>query len=59
MHHDHIVEWLNNRLERHRDLFEVTTFSDPVLSLLAFSARINRPLAVPPRHATALPGGTP
>lgn len=45
MHHDHLVEWLNGVLGRHRDLFEVTNFADPVLSLLALAARINRPLA--------------
>ncbi len=52
IHHDHMVEWLNNTLGRHRDLFEVTSFSDPVLSLLALAARIDRPLAAPPRKTT-------
>ncbi len=40
-----MVEWLNQVVERHRDLFEITIFSDPVLSLLALASRIGQPLA--------------
>lgn len=45
IHHRHMVEWLNQVVERHRDLFEITIFSDPVLSLLALASRIGQPLA--------------
>ncbi len=45
--HDHIVDWLNAVLARHRELFEVTTHSDPVLSLLALSSLVGHPLAAP------------
>ncbi len=43
--HDHVVDWLNGVLARHRELFEITTHSDPVLSLLALSSRVGHPLA--------------
>ncbi len=43
--HDHVVDWLNGLLARHRELLEITTHSDPVLSLLALSSRIGHPLA--------------
>jgi hypothetical protein len=43
VHHDHMIEWLDQTIGRHRDLFEVTNFSDPILSLLALSARVDRP----------------
>lgn len=53
IHHGHMVDWLNGVLARHRDLFEVTSFSDPVMSLLAFASRIGRPFALPPDPAAA------
>ncbi|MCH8899140.1 MAG: hypothetical protein IH942_01450 [Acidobacteria bacterium] len=53
--HDHMMDWLNGVLERHRELFEVSSFSDPVLSLLAFAARIDRPLAALPDDLPAVP----
>ncbi len=40
---DHMIEWLDRTIGRHRDLFEVTNFSDPILSILALSARVDRP----------------
>lgn len=43
--HGHVVDWLNGVLARHRDLLEITTHSDPVLSLLALSSRVGHPLA--------------
>jgi hypothetical protein len=43
VHHDHRIDWLDEMLGRHRDLFEITNFSDPVLSLLSLSARVDRP----------------
>lgn len=43
--HDHVVDWLNQVLARHRQLFEITSHSDPVLSLLALSSRVGRSLA--------------
>ncbi|HIE21768.1 MAG TPA: hypothetical protein EYP73_04115 [Acidimicrobiia bacterium] len=43
VHHDHMIDWLDELLGLHRDLFEVTNFSDPVLSLLALSASVDRP----------------
>lgn len=52
MHHDHMVQWLNKMLDRHRDLFEITNFSDPLLSLLALAARIDQPLAPRPDPVT-------
>ncbi len=45
LHHDHLVRWLNELMGRHRDLFEVTNFSDPILSVLALSARIREPFS--------------
>lgn len=47
IHHDHIMAWLNGMLARHQDLFEISNFSDPVLSLLALAGRIGHPLAAP------------
>ncbi len=44
-HHDHLVSWLNEVVGRHRDLYELTNFSDPILSVLALSARIRRPFS--------------
>lgn len=41
MPHAHLVDWLNDVVGRHQDLFEITTFSDPVLSLLGFMSRID------------------
>lgn len=52
MHHTHLVEWLNRVLTRHRELFEITSFADPVLSLLALAARVDRPLAARPVEPT-------
>lgn len=45
LHHDHLVRWLNELMGRHRDLFEITNFSDPILSVLALSARIHEPFS--------------
>lgn len=45
MHHERIVDWLNTVLAHHRELFEITAHSDPVLSLLALSSRVGHPLA--------------
>jgi hypothetical protein len=45
IHHDHMVDWLNRVLVQHRELFEITVHSDPVLSLLALASRVGRPLA--------------
>lgn len=47
LHHDHLVGWLNGLLDRHHDLFEISRFSDPVLSLLALAGRIGHGLATP------------
>lgn len=48
VHHGQIVQWLNDMLARHQELIEVTTFSDPVLSLLSLAGKVGRPLAAPP-----------
>ena len=48
VHHGQIVQWLNDMLARHHELIEVTTFSDPVLSLLSLAGKVGRPLAAPP-----------
>lgn len=47
VYHGHAIEWLNKLLARHRELFEVTVFSDPVLSLLSLAGRLGHPLASP------------
>ena len=48
VHHGQMVQWLNDMLARHHELIEVTTFSDPVLSLLSLAGKVGRPLAAPP-----------
>ena len=41
--HAHVIDWLSAVISRHRELFEVSSFSDPVLSLLALMSRVERP----------------
>ena len=48
VHHGQMVRWLNDMLARHHELMEVTTFSDPVLSLLSLAGKVGQPLAAPP-----------
>jgi hypothetical protein len=48
VHHGQMVRWLNDLLSRHQDLMEVTSYSDPVLSLLSLAGKVGRPLAAPP-----------
>lgn len=44
--HAHLVEWLTGALARHHDLFEISVFSDPVLSLLALMSRVGHPVGI-------------
>ncbi len=48
VHHEQMVRWLNDMLSRHQELIEVTSYSDPVLSLLSLAGKVGRPLAAPP-----------
>ncbi len=48
LHHDELVDWLNLVFGRHRDLYEITAFPDPTLSLLSLAARVDAPLAAHP-----------
>jgi hypothetical protein len=48
VHHGQVVRWLNDMLSRHQELMEVTSYSDPVLSLLSLAGKVGRPLAAPP-----------
>ena len=49
----HLVDWLSDALARHHGLYEVSRFSDPVLSLLALMSR----LGVPLRTSSLSPSG--
>jgi hypothetical protein len=48
--HDYMVDWLNAVLAEHHTLFEITGFSDPVMSLLSFAAHIGRSFAPRPEQ---------
>ncbi len=56
LRHDDLIAWLNLVFDHHRDLYGITAFSDPTLSLLALAARLDRPLAAHPRASGAEDG---
>lgn len=60
LRHDDLIGWLNRVFDHHRDLYGITAFSDPTLSLVALATRLDRPLAAPlaaePRAGRAVAG---